>query len=245
MQTSRARILVVGFLTGLTGCKGPEGPTGAQLTGDLFGYVKLYDEHYRQLTDNHGVAVSVENASYSAASDSSGKWILKNVKAGVYNISFSKNAYGTVNVPSFQFVGGGNVLLGTKVMGQKPTSRVLSVSIDTTGGSSTQTLNFLGSLSGDTSYYRYVIVYSNSDSTVDSSNYVSIGEAYTTVGSSTFFGNFYLGDLRDHGIVKGMTVYLLWHTYNPVADLYVNPSDGKGTFSALSVTRLKTSFVMP
>lgn len=78
------------------------------LSGQLIGYVTLYDSDRTKLSDNSGVEVIVEgsNPQIKASTDEDGQFIIDNLKSGIYNIVFNKEGYCQHKIVSYQFVGG-------------------------------------------------------------------------------------------------------------------------------------------
>jgi hypothetical protein len=116
-------LLLVFCLISCEGPRGPEGPTGPEgpsLAGDLVGFVTLVDQFGASLTDHSGVTVLIEGTALSATTDSSGRWMIPAVNTGTYTISFSKSGYGTSKSVGYQFVGGGQVFLGTLTLAPIP-----------------------------------------------------------------------------------------------------------------------------
>ena len=90
--------------------EGPEGPAGkdATLKGSIIGYVKLYDEFGKEITDKSGVNVTIDGASpaVTATTDATGKFTVNNLPTGTYDIIVSKTGYATDKSMGFPFVGG-------------------------------------------------------------------------------------------------------------------------------------------
>ncbi len=107
--------------TGVKGDAGAQGAPGvaAVATGNLIGYVQVLDENGRPLSDKSGVVVSIEapsrlvaqstHALPRATTTSSGKFVIKNLRAGIYTIRIHKDGYEDYVGYNFQFNGGGDV----------------------------------------------------------------------------------------------------------------------------------------
>ncbi|MEA1899021.1 MAG: carboxypeptidase-like regulatory domain-containing protein [Bacteroidota bacterium] len=78
------------------------------LSGQLIGYVTLYDSDRTKLSDSGGVEVIVEgsNPQIKASTDEDGQFKIDNLKSGIYNIVFNKEGYCQHKIISYQFVGG-------------------------------------------------------------------------------------------------------------------------------------------
>jgi len=80
----------------------------------MVGYVFTFDE-FGNLHQNHeGVKITVfgKGDNYSASSDESGRFHLKNLLTGTYEIHFEKKGYGILKQFSIQHLGGQATLLG-------------------------------------------------------------------------------------------------------------------------------------
>jgi hypothetical protein len=87
------------------------------LVGDMVGFIDLYDTTYSsylygRVSGHSGATVSLDGTPFSAVSDSNGKWILKNIPAGTYNITFAKPGYALEKGISYKFLGNGTDFLG-------------------------------------------------------------------------------------------------------------------------------------
>ena len=86
--------------------KGDTGPAGPKLTGNLTGYVTLYDDYGRKLPDNSTVTITVENSDKATTSDISGKWTITELATGSYTLTFSKTGFGVYKRIGLGFTGG-------------------------------------------------------------------------------------------------------------------------------------------
>jgi len=106
------------IITGLSiiiliiGCEGEQGPAGPPLTGNIEGWVTLYDDLGNRIQDKSGVNISLEETSLSAYSDTDGYWEIIGIPAGIYDFFFQKDNFFTVKFRNIQFVGGGTYYLG-------------------------------------------------------------------------------------------------------------------------------------
>lgn len=97
------------FVSCLTG---PTGPAGPSLSGALSGYIVLVNSDGFQPANRGGVSVSLDPTSLSAQTNSTGKWIIPDVKTGTYNLTYSKSGYGISKSIGTQYVGGNDRDLG-------------------------------------------------------------------------------------------------------------------------------------
>ncbi len=74
--------------------------------GDMIGFVELLDGSGNEIVDKSGVKVSLENTSYSAITDKNGRYEFRDIQAGTYFITYTKEGFGTYKRYNCQFVGG-------------------------------------------------------------------------------------------------------------------------------------------
>lgn len=78
------------------------------LSGKIIGYVSLTDCQGKSPSDKSGVEILLEgsNPATRTFSDVNGKFIIDDLKSGIYNIVFNKEGYGQHKIIAYQFVGG-------------------------------------------------------------------------------------------------------------------------------------------
>ena len=108
----RSLIVSLCILVLIIGCEGEQGPAGPTLSGDIEGWVTLYDDLGNRIPDKSGVTISLYERSVSATSDSNGYWQMHTISAGIYDFFFKKENFFTVKIGNIQFVGGGTYYLG-------------------------------------------------------------------------------------------------------------------------------------
>ena len=104
-------IISINIMILLLGCEGEQGPAGPPLTGNIEGWVTLYDDLGNRIQDKSGIIISLEGTSLSASSDTNGYWEIVGVPAGIYDFFFQKDNFFTVKIRNIQFVGGGTYYL--------------------------------------------------------------------------------------------------------------------------------------
>ena len=99
-------LLMTLFMISVFSCKQSEDDT---LSGDLIGRVgDLMDEFGNLQQDRSGYLVIVDGSDpeRSAITSANGKFVIDGLKAGTYNLIFSKPGFQTLEVFSYQFTGG-------------------------------------------------------------------------------------------------------------------------------------------
>jgi hypothetical protein len=82
------------------------------LEGDIIGYAFCYDEYGNDLEVYNGIKVVTEpGRKYSAVTDKNGRYVLKHVLNGTYNLSFEKEGFGTMKMIGIQHLGGGPTII--------------------------------------------------------------------------------------------------------------------------------------
>lgn len=108
-----------------------------QPTGSIVGFVKLYANDPNGLNDFSGVTAKLEATNISSTTDPNGKFIFNGVKPGTYDITLTKDGYGTVKHFSYSYSGGpapglvpsNYVGLTYTPLAQIPTYTILSFSV--------------------------------------------------------------------------------------------------------------------
>ncbi len=62
---------------------------------NIIGQVLLYDEEGNSMQDNSGVNISIDNSTISTTTKADGRWQLDSIPFGTYDISYSKEGFGT------------------------------------------------------------------------------------------------------------------------------------------------------
>ncbi len=66
-----------------------------QNRANIQGLILLYDEDGNRLTDMSGIEVSIDNSTVSTKTATDGKWKLDSIPYGTYDISYSKDGFGS------------------------------------------------------------------------------------------------------------------------------------------------------
>jgi hypothetical protein len=77
------------------------------LKGDIIGNAYCFNEYGNALEDFSGIKVTTEpDRKYSAVTNKEGRYVLKGVVNGTYDLSFEKEGFGTMKLFSIQHLGG-------------------------------------------------------------------------------------------------------------------------------------------
>jgi len=92
----------IGVLGFLAACKEDE---HIKITGDIVGFVKLFDEYGVELADKSNVTVLL-NQTGTATTDKSGRFEFLNLEPGTFKFEFQKEGFSSTKTYNFIFVGG-------------------------------------------------------------------------------------------------------------------------------------------
>jgi len=215
-------------INGVDGKDGKDGTNSQALTGDIVGFVALYDVDGYKSPSQAGVSITVDGSAKSAITDVNGRFVLSGMITGTYNLVLNKAGYGSYKVVCFQFVGGGTAYVGNCFLTRIPNFKISGL----TATSSAGVINLNGIISGTVpTNYAIFIAFLNSNALVSSqpSNY----ESYQIIGfnssSSSVTTSFSSTDL-----VKGQIVYLrIYPAPSMCYNLYVEIVTGRYYFPSL------------
>jgi len=255
IKHSTAFVIIITLLVGLLGCegeKGPQGPAGPQLTGNLIGFVKLYDLQGNRLADAAGVTITVTETEQTTTTDAYGKWTIEDLLTGTYSIRIEKTGYGVYIQPSYSFVGNGDEIFEPTMfyddwdrsepvvyLGQIPTYSVNQIiaTPDTDSDEVEIELIFTPALQKNHGFIVFVGSSSIGASSVSSDphNYVfrktwyvdpgPVSSGKVTISSDDFIMN---------GIAAGTSAFFVAYGVNLYADAYIDMETGKWNYAALS-----------
>ena len=227
-------------------------------TGTMEGFVALYDEFGNALKSSAGVAVTLDSTPYTATTDSTGKYVLKNIPINAsYNFTFSKTGYVTWHYAGFQFLTGGTAPLLTNIgnsnslgtnTGDYPISTIilnLYPASHTTINALTATvipnyINFTATIANSSSAYKPsspigVVIFASKLKNISPYNPQNQYIIYTTQSSSnpaTATGSLYTYNAYGPGI----KVYFIAYGYSG----YMNNNTNTGNFVLNSYNSLTT-----
>jgi len=227
---------------GADGPQGPAGPQGALLTGNISGFAALIGEGGYNIANRSGVVVNADGTAISDTTDSTGHWILQNMKTGIYTLNFTKDGYGPMRFLSIQFVGGGDLFLSIAALAEMPSFSVSTLNV----ADSNNAVWISGSVSTISDRIRFAWVYFGKDSTVssDPSTHLFQQGFGMDPGRDQFVSYVSHGDLWGAGFHAGETIYMTAYAINPSASSYTDPATNRQVYTALSTIRKSTSVVL-
>ena len=260
-------LLVLATACTKTGATGPAGPTGASgatgstgpnLSGNLVGFVSLYDAAGAKILtssslkgDSVTLTNNATNAVMKVATDSTGKYMFSNITTGNYNLSYSKTGFGTLLASDVQFTGGGN-LFRNAALSQIPAITVTTFAAkDSTtnptiraGDTIVKSEKYIA-LSGTipaTTGGSEIIIYVSNPGGISASNSLTNFSNYYTIavkpGATTYSLLVPTSDLYDLNFTSGNTAYFEAYVIGAStgSSSYVDLSTGKTVFTAINPT---------
>jgi len=236
------------ILLGSTQCNfGPTGPAGPKLTGTMTGFALLVKSNGSQPARRDSVAVSVDETSMEAISDSTGTWSIPGMETGTYSLSFSRPGYSSNKLVQVQFTGGATKDVGTVYLCQDPAFSVKTLSLLGHVRTDSTTVH-LGiqltdsTVSGPYAPYRvFLFLGTDSSASSDPNHYQSVisytmsfqkGIDSTTIKltPTTFTAN---------GFSAGSQVFIAAYTANAgtTNSSYLDPGTGRTIYTNLNPSR--------
>ena len=234
----------------ILGCDSEESSTNPHLSGDIEGWVSLYDDLGNSLQDKSGVTISIDNTKLSTISISNGYWKINEVSAGIYNFLFQKDNFFTVKYHNVQFVGGGTYYLDEIPLRKVPS--VFVTELEASSNLSGHNINFKITTSNPDTINRRINVLI-SKSPVDSSGLIEyimsakplLQATLVHTESAKIIDNWYYSEYE---LIKGEPLYLVAYVlpigessssispYNPATKQYEFYSDNVTLSNMVMVT---------
>jgi len=224
---------------GATGPAGATGPNGPSLSGTLEGYVDLFDQYGSLMSNASGVYITIAGKT-GTDSTSAGGMFTKSLSTGTYELDLAKTGYGSLKVPSLNFVGGGTQYIAGHLQLTQPASFSLSTATSATvtvGGASAVSVTVTPS-STDTKA-RKVICFLSTSSSVSyaPSSYVGTVLINIPANATTGSGNITTAVANSIGITTGTTMY--------VAAYPISVSNGASTYGDIATGKTVYNNINP
>jgi hypothetical protein len=234
--------------TGPTGSTGATGSTGPALSGNLKGFISLYDAGGAKMTGGlSGDSVFIDGTNTKTVTDVNGMYSFPNLTTGVYNLTVTKPGYGSIKLQNIGFAGGGDTYRDGRLSVIPAVNVASAVCTDTTLNSINNVKIRLGIPALATT--GTVIIYVSSPGATSVTSATTSYSAYYTkpYNASTIStgNNYYIqtSDLHDLGFATGNTVYFSIYFVGSAltASSYEDFTNGKTVYTALSPTPIATS----
>ncbi|MFC7666168.1 carboxypeptidase-like regulatory domain-containing protein [Hymenobacter humi] len=238
----------------LDGCKGKDGdpgPAASAVTGNINGFVNAVDQNGTALNKS-GITVSLEgaNTAITTSTNADGKYEFPNVKAGTYNLSYTRTGLAPFRRFGVGHVGGDQpTYLGTLTQSQVSTLTVPSLQAFSSPSTSSVTFDLNVSSPAPTTTFRYAMFASATPNvSPTSATLVFTGSAFVT--SPTTFYSFSTSvartTLTNAGFASGSTVYMAAFGSSAFLASYSDPATGKFVYPSINPAASPVvSIVMP
>jgi len=233
-----AGVAVIAFT--IAGCKGnagpvgPGGPAGPELTGDLGGWAYLVDPLGNRAKVDSGITVTADSTSYSAKTDSTGKWIIHGLPTGTYHIMGVKAGYGVYKSSPFVFVGGqAMTYFGNMNLCTIPSFIVSGLTADTLGGGKINLkANFVGPYPAANN--EAIVFMSNSaDVSSDPTKYIT-AFGMSAFNSASLSATILATQLQNSGIAPGSAVFIVAYAAGASWNSYYDFQTNRYLYSSLN-----------
>lgn len=203
------------------------------IKGSIIGYAMLTDQYGSLLDDHSGITVYTEpGRKYAGKTDITGRYEIKDVPTGTYNLSFEKEGFGTMMYPEVHHLGGKPTLLGVPTT-EFPYWNRIFLHGDITFQITNMTVYQENRLRVDAQYFGtpnldnvYVRLY------FSASDGFAIEDAGYTAYERFYESSAYFDELPDFPFESGTTVYCKGSLFTRGSDgLYI----GNGQFSVYPI----------
>ncbi len=241
---------------GATGPAGPAGATGVTgpiATGNLFGYVKKWDQYGSAITtDLSGVSVNLTGGSFNlnTTTDSTGKYSFDNITTGYYTLKYTDSLFGFNQVNYNLFLGGATVPRANVNMSKIPNFYMTALAFTDTLITNDSSIVVTCTLNASDNNQRAGILYVGTSAGVSSNpaTYLNYYTKNITALSTTFKVVIPLSDLYNLGFTPGQTVYFAGYGISlgfNTNSSYEDFVTGRSVFTAISTTAVTSSHIIP
>ncbi|GGG46586.1 carboxypeptidase-like regulatory domain-containing protein [Hymenobacter glacieicola] len=233
----------------LTGCtKSDDDEATPSLTGNLYGFVNPLDELGSPAAKS-GVTVTLDGVTPAATvtTDANGRYEFANLKAGTYNLTYSRPDLGTYRRVSVGHVGGNQPTFAfTSFLTQPSSTRILNPTVSSNSLSGTATLQFTlaNAVMPSGSFYRYhMYVGATPNVTAETGTLY----ANTTYGTSSSYVSQALtrAALNAAGLPSGRAAYVVVYGLPNTASSYTDPTTGRIVYTGLGAASNTVAFIVP
>jgi len=225
---------------GAAGTPGQNGVPGPSLKGNIVGFVSLFDEIGTRYATSDGTTVTVEgsNPEIKATSNVDGKYELKDVPTGTYNLSFTRTGFGNFKRPSIVHIGGtAPTNLGNNNLWEtaKTTVTNIAVKIDGTNiilsGKATPVMP----TGSSTTVQRRVRFFFGKDDKVSYLNYFdTFNQLLVPPGGDGTF-SFTLTNANISKFKTGDKVFIICYGLSPLENAYTDPATNYVVYSGVNL----------
>lgn len=248
-------IIAFSGLLFLVSCKGKDGeigPAGAtdtsgqnelpgfSLKGNVVGFVSLFDEIGTRYATSDGMTVTVEgsNPEIKATSNADGKYELKDVPTGTYNLSFTRTGFGNFKRPSILHIGGtAPTNLGNSNLWETAKTTVTNITVEIKGtsiilsGKATPVMP----AGSSTRLQRRIRFFFGKDDKVNHLNYFdTFNQLLVPPGGDGTF-SYTLTNANISKFKTGDKVFIICYGISPLENAYTNPATNYVIYSGVNL----------
>ena len=237
------QIIILVFLITFVSCNETNESVSPQVKGNIVGYVSLFDEYSREIKNCSNVKVYLADTDISTFTDSTGRWKLKDVSQGIYDICFYKDKFANITLQGFQFVGKGTAYVNTTSIGELPTFTIDSISAVSNQNGVEVTINIPDS--SVIPYIRFVRYFVGKDSSITANSLKVIFVGSDLIPSNYHKYTLYIPPIlfHEHGFESGNESYIIIYPAtgglayeDNKTGMIIYPNLGKNPSKVLKVT---------
>jgi len=221
------------ILSALTACE--KNIEYEKLTGQLIGYVRLYENNWTPASDYSGVEITVEgsNPEISVLTDEKGQYIIDDLESGIYNIIFNKEGYGQYIIFGYQFVGGNKpATLGQKDLYQLLDFQIVNLQISEFEDNLFPVVNVTATAINSSGYtYPFCRCYLGDEQNVSYKNYVSSSTDQFFNETGDFSFTLYIDTLK---FPTGSELFLVMYPATEAVQYYTDIESGKKIYTSVN-----------
>lgn len=225
---------------GIAGQNGQNGLPGPSLKGNIVGFVSLFDEIGTRYASAEGMTVTVEGTApeIKTTSNADGKYELKDVPTGTYNLSFTRTGFGNFKRPSIVHIGGNAPTnLGNNNLWEtaKTTMTNLAVEIKGTSIILTGKVTPISPAGSGTALQRRVRFFFGKDDKVSYLNYFdTFNQLLVPAGGDGSF-SFTLTNANISKFKTGDRVFIIGYGLSPLENAYTDPNTNLVIYSGVNL----------
>ncbi len=214
----------------LLGCKKEDNagaPVTPALTGNIVGYVLAFDGDGNRW-DDAGTTAKIEGQAIQSTTDATGRFELQNVKAGTYNLAFTRPGFASTRRPSVSHVGGEQPTFLGQIAISGPSSVTLTNFVATPGSPGASFRVNVANTGGND---VRIGLFANEGATPDFNRARFVRGLYLREGMAS--GSIFISDFDNAGFRRGQTVHLFLVGFPAVSDAYLDPATGLPAYPGL------------
>ncbi len=246
-KTNLIIIVLFAFsITLLTNCTKTIIEEREELYATIIGFIKINEELGEEYSSFEGVTVKIDSTEFSTTTDTEGRYEIKDIPTGIYDISFKKEGIGDYYRYGYQLVGGETpTYIPTATMIEESTVSITNFKIESAQQQGYQlTVNFSGNINIPDNNARSILICLGTDSQI--SHQKNNWDEYTWLfgaesGAFTFEKDF---DLQYSSNQKIYAVAVAFYPYANCS-FYQNPYTSESITPTFSKPSNIISYTIP